>query len=112
MQIFPTESEVTEAANLLVNTYHVSSQLFGELFGKAQREQAGSIIRRRGGARRDRSEVAKLLVFKNGSELFGGSGDHVRKLRRLLLSARPSGEIVRLFSEHYKKPNHITRHSE
>lgn len=112
MQIFPTESEVSEAADLLVNTYDVSSQLLGELFGKAQRDQASRIIQQRGGARLDRSEVAKLLVYKNGSEVFGGSDDAVRKLRHCLVSKLPSEEVVRLFSHHYKKPNHITRPSE
>lgn len=112
MQIFPTESEVSEAANLLVNTYDVSSHLLGELFGKAQRDQASSIIQQRGGARLDRSEVAKLLVFKYGSELFGGSDDAIRKLRHRLLSKLPSDEVVRLFSEHYRKTNHITQPTE
>ena len=65
MKIFPTESEVREAANLLVNTDGVTAQLLGELFGTNQRDQANQIIQRRGGQRLTLVEVAELLDRKS-----------------------------------------------
>lgn len=49
MHIFPTDEEVERAADLLVNTYGVSPQLLGQLFGTEQRDQANSILQSLGG---------------------------------------------------------------
>lgn len=111
MKIFPEESEVVEAASLLVNRYNVTAQMLGELFGKSQRDQASRIIQRCGGKRLDQAEVAKLLLYKTGSELFAGSHETVRNLRRHLLKQLPQDQIVALFIQHGGKGTHITQPS-
>lgn len=73
MHIFPTDEEVEQAAELLVNTYKVSAQLLGQLFGTEQRDQANSILQALGGDRLCALDVARLLIQREGPALFAGS---------------------------------------
>jgi hypothetical protein len=100
MQIFPTEAEIDLAADLLVNKFSVSAQLLGRLFGCEQRDQANGILQSLGGDRLTTSDVARLLVPRKGPELFTGSRDGTRQLRRHLLQQLSDEEVQGLFEQY------------
>jgi DNA repair protein RadD len=104
MQIFPTEEEVELAIDLLVNKYSISPQLIGQLFDTEQRDQANNILQSLGDERLTTLDVARLLVQRKGPELFTGSRDDTRQLRRYLLQKLSDDKIQALF-EHNGPPN-------
>ena len=97
MHIYPTDDEVEQAANLLVNTYNVSAQLLGQLFDTEQRDQANSILQSLGGTRLTALDVARLLIQREGPGLFVGSRKATRELRLHLLRQLPDKKIRGLF---------------
>lgn len=104
MHIFPTDQEIKQAVDLLVNRYKISPQLLGQLFGKEQRDQANSILKSLGGSRLKPEDVARLLVQRDGPSLFAGSDDKTRDLRFQLLQGIPHQTIQDLFNQ-YPPPN-------
>ena len=108
MQIFPTESEIERAADLLVNKYHVSPQLLGKLFGTTQRESANSILISLGSERLKTLDVACLLVRRKGPELFTGSREDTRRLRSYLLGQLADEKVKKLFQRYSPNDNNIS----
>jgi hypothetical protein len=81
MKIFPTDQEIDIAADLLVTKYKISPQLLGTLFDTKQRDQANSILQSLGRKRLNTYDLAKLLIQREGPELFSGNRKEVRDLR-------------------------------
>ncbi len=115
MRIFPTEQEIERAANLLVTKYQVSPQLLGKLFGVEQRDGANHILQSLGHNRLTPLEVARLLIRRNGAELFRGSHEDTRGLRSHLLKQLPDEKVKKLFERHdssdrnISSPSHMRR---
>ncbi len=108
MQIFPTKPEIKRAADLLVNKYHVSTQLLGKLFGATQRDNANSILTSLGGKRLTTLDVARLLVRREGPELFTGSHEDTRELRLHLLKQLADEKVKKLFQRHRPSDSNIS----
>lgn len=108
LRVFPTESEIEQAVELLVDRYDISAQLLGELLGRAQRDRANELLRLVGGGRLSRRDVARLLVMHLGTNLFAGSSPAVRALRLRILSQLPEHQIKRLFSAFKDEDSRIT----
>ena len=108
MQIFPTESEIEHAANLLVKKYQVTAQLLGKLFGATQRDNANSILTSLGSGRLTTLAVARLLVRREGPELFTGSREDTRELRLHLLRQLADEKVKKLFQRHSPNDNNIS----
>lgn len=108
MHIFPSDDEVKEAVNLLVNRYGISRQLLNQLFGKEQEELANSVLQHLGERRLETQDVARLLILQKGSALFSGSDEHVVELRSRFLSKLPGNDIRPLFERHIKERGSIT----
>lgn len=100
MHIFPTDEEVELAANLLINTYKVSPQILGQLFGAEQRDQANSILHSLGSKRLKTIDVARLLIQRDGPALFAGSHKITRELCLCLLDKVSDEEIQSLYFKH------------
>jgi len=100
MEIFPNEQEIDQAADILVNKCGVSQQLLTKLLGKSQRDQANVLLQKLGTSRLTKVQVARLLILQKGPELFCGSTESVRELRRKLLSNLSDKEIVELCTCH------------
>lgn len=111
MHIFPSDDEVKEAVNLLVDHYAISRQLLNQLFGKEQEELANSVLQYLGERRLITQDVARLFILQKGSALFSGSGEHVVELRSRLLSKLPGNDIRPLFERHIKERGAITEPS-
>lgn len=108
MQIFPTQSEIQLAADLLADKYQVSAQLLGQLFGTEQRDQANSILKSFGSNQLRSLDVASLLVRRKGPELFTGSCEVTRNLRLHLLRQLSDEKVERLFQRHGSSNNNIS----
>jgi DNA repair protein RadD len=104
MHIFPTDEEVKIAVDLLVNQYKVSSQLIGKLFDTKQRDQANRVLQSLGGTRLTPTDVARLLVQREGPTLFTGSQSITRELRLHLLQKLSDDKVQGLF-ERNPQPN-------
>ena len=102
MDIFPNEDEINQAADLLVNKYHISAQLLGRLLGTKQTKEANILLKNVGNKSPSKLDVAKRLIRRKGPELFGGSSELVKQLRKKLLSKLPDQEVYQLFER--KKP--------
>ncbi len=107
MKISPSMTEIEQAADLLVNRYNISTQLLGQLFGVESRDQANEVLRDLGHTMLGRVELTKLLIFRKGSTLFGGSHEEVKKLRRHLLSQLDQDELRQIFEKHIGTDNSI-----
>lgn len=97
---YPDDQEIQIGAELLVNKFGVSAQLLGQLLGKTQRDKANVLLQKLGKKRLDRIDVARLLVLRKGSELFGGSTPAVRTLRQELLGKLSEEKIRQLYRYH------------
>lgn len=103
MHIFPTDAEVEQAAELLINRYRVSAQLLGQLFDIGQRDQANSILQALGGERLSALDVARLLIQREGPALFSGSKEVTRELRLHILNGLSDEKVTELF--HRRPPS-------
>ncbi len=109
MDIFPNENETALAASLLVEKYNISGQLLGKLLGNKQMTAASKyIVRKIGNKNPDRLDIAKRLVRRRGAELFGGSNEAVRELRKRLLSQLPAKGVKQLFTRNKPYRSTIT----
>ncbi len=108
MHIFPTQEEVELATKSLVTEYKVSAQLLGQLFDARQRDQANSILQSLGGSRLTPSDVARLLVQREGPSLFAGSRAETRQLRLHLLQQLSDDKVRSLFKQHAPAKRNIS----
>ncbi|MCS6866998.1 MAG: DEAD/DEAH box helicase family protein, partial [Gemmata sp.] len=108
MQIFPTDEEVEQAAELLVKRYGVSVRLLAQLFGIEQRDQANSILQSLGDKRLRPIDLARLLIQQKGPALFSGSEKFTRLLRRRILEKLPDEQIKDLFERNSPSGRNIT----
>ena len=108
MHVFPSEDEVEKAAALLVDTYRVSAQSLGRLFGTKRREQANSILQALGRDRLSTRDVARLLIQREGAMLFSGSGRLVRELRQHILNEITDEQVRGLFERNPPSGKNIT----
>lgn len=97
--VFPTYEEVKKAADLLVNTYHISPQLLGKLFKIEQREQVNSILKALSGKKLCSLDIARLLIEREGVALFSGSKEITRELRLEILKKLSDDQVKELFSK-------------
>ncbi len=108
MQIFPTDEEIEQAAELLINEYNVSMQLLGQLFGVEARDQANSIQQSLGSSSLTRLDLARLLIQREGPSLFAGSREEIRKLRKHLLQCLSDDKVQSLYKKHCPTKNRVT----
>jgi DNA repair protein RadD len=97
MQITPRSDEIDSAVELLVDTYNVSTQLIGKLFGIELRDASSEILKRITSEAPNKKQFAKLLIERQGTTLFSGSEEHVVDLRFALLSKVNDSSIIDLF---------------
>lgn len=103
-----SDGDINAAANLLVNSYNVSSQLLGQLIGTDHRDDASEILQLLGRPRLTRLEVAKIFIKRHGLKLFSGSSEEIRKLRLHLLTIRSQIDapgLISLFRKHDTRAN-------
>lgn len=107
MKVYPTENEIDKACDLLLNKYGVSANLINRLYDNGSRDQAESIFKGLNNQRLGKEGICRLVVYKYGSNLFGGCDDDTKELRKKLLTQLDDCIIKRLFEKHNHKDNHI-----
>lgn len=106
MQIYPTESEIDQACDLLLNKYCITTYLLNRLYDNESRDQADSIFKVFNN-KLEKEDVCRLVIYKYGPNLFGGFDDDTKELRKKLLSQLDDEVIKELFERHYTKKNNI-----
>lgn len=97
MDVYPNEAEIQQATDLLANKYNVSIQLMGKLLGDKQTKETNYLLRKINGKSPDKYDIATRLVRRKGPELFCGSSQSVKQLRKKILSEIPDGKVIQLF---------------
>lgn len=95
--VFPNQEEIELAAEILVNDYQVTAAMLNRLFNA---DQINPILKEFNGQRLAPIDIAKLLIYQRGADLFAGSSEEIRELRCYLLKKLPDKQIVELYSEH------------
>lgn len=107
MRIYPTESEIDKACELLLNKYSVSTTLLNRLYNNDSRNQAEVVFKGLNNKRLEKEDICRLVVYKYSSNLFGGSDVDTKELRKKLLLQLDDSSIKRLFVKHIHKNNNI-----
>jgi DNA repair protein RadD len=107
MKIFPTEREIDEACDLLLNKYNISTQLLNRLYNNECREQVDNIFKGFDNRKIEKEDICRLVLYKFGTNLFGGCDNVTKELRRKLLIQLDNKTIKDLFERHNNKNNSI-----
>jgi len=114
MKYSPNSSEIKQAVELLVNKYNISSKLLGQLLGQEKINKANEILKKIDNSQMTQLKRAEMLIYNKGANLFSGSDDFVRLLRRKLLERLPDETIIYLYEKHgtnsgITSPSHMRR---
>lgn len=100
MKILPDDDEITKATHLLVDRYNISTHLISDLLGKDERDQANEILQKISNKSLSKYDITRLLILRDGSELFSGSNENVIQLRSKILAKLPQDKIKYLYDLH------------
>jgi len=107
MKIYPTENEINVACDLLLNKFNISTNLLNRVYGTESRTQADNIFRSVSNKKLEKEDICRLVVYKNGTNLFGGHDKDTKELRKKVLSKLDGKTIKYLFEKYNNKDNNI-----
>jgi superfamily II DNA or RNA helicase len=108
MDVYPNEAEIQQATDLLVNKYNVSIQLMGKLLGDKKTKETNYLLRKINGKSPDKYDIATRLIRRKGPELFCGSSQSVKELRKKLLSEISDRNVSQLFNRNKPFGSNVT----
>ncbi len=108
MKEFPTDQDINQAVELLIDTYNVPDRFIKGLVGKEQISQLNRLLQDFSQETMEAYELAHLVVMQKGAELFSGHNQAVRDLRKFLLKTLPDEEIKALYQKHPNPKKKIT----
>jgi len=106
MTILPLKEEVDLLCDLLINKYNISIQLLNKLYNNDYRDQVNSIFRSFN-KNIEKRDICKLVIYKYGPNLFSGSDEVKKELRKKLLVQLEEKKLKELFYKHYNKSNNV-----
>lgn len=97
MNAFPTEKDVQQCVDLLLNQYRVPDRIIKNMFGQTNFTRLNTLLKSLGKDTLDLKELTKMLIIEKGAYLFAGSGEEVRALRTHLLRNLSEDELTQLY---------------
>lgn len=97
--VFPSEEEIEQAVDLLIDHYGISVQALTALMGKQQRDEINAVLKQVHAKTPNVKDLSKFLILRKGSELFAGSSQETKSLRLKLLTLLDDEVIKGLFLE-------------
>ena len=103
-----TEEELNIATDLLLNKYEISMNFLNELYGRQLKADTDAILSELQYSELDKKNLCKLLLIREGSNLFSDSTDIKIKLRKKILDKMPDLNIEELYKKYSDKLKNIT----
>ncbi|KGP70773.1 DEAD/DEAH box helicase [Pontibacillus yanchengensis] len=108
MKEFPTDDDISRVVALLIDTYHVPDRLIKGVMGKEQINQLNRMLQDFSQQTMGSYQMARLVVMQKGAEVFSGSGQAVRELRKFLLKKLSDDTVKALYEQHPNPKKKIT----
>jgi hypothetical protein len=115
MNAFPTESDINNALELLLDYYKVPETTIKGLFGEENYTRLNNVLTSLGKNEVSPRMLARMLVIEKGAYLFSGSNNEVRALREHLLRQLSEKELTELYQRNpdnkrsIKSPSYMVR---
>ena len=97
------EEEIKITVGLLINEYEISTNFLNELYGRNIKDVTQVILNELNYNNLDKAELCKIYVIREGINLFSGSTDEKRELRKKILEKIPDDKIVELYNKYPEK---------
>lgn len=97
-----SEKEINITVDLLLNKYEISTQLLNDLYGRRHKSDTEAILSELQHSELDKKNLCRLSVISEGVNLFAGSSESKRKLRKKILDKMPDTLVEQLY---YKYPD-------
>jgi hypothetical protein len=94
------EKELEITVDLLLNRYEISTNFLNDLYGRRQKSDTEAILLELQYSELDKKNLCKLLLINEGANLFAGSTENKRKLRKKILDKMPDTIVERLYKKH------------
>ncbi|MFD3156740.1 DEAD/DEAH box helicase [Haloimpatiens sp. FM7330] len=95
-----SDEEIRLTVDLLINKYELSTKFLNKLFGRDLKEASSRILNEIEFIEVDKKNLCRLLVVKEGINLFSGSSENKRELRRKILEKMPDNTIIELYNKY------------
>lgn len=108
MRFTLNENEIKLTVDLLINTYDLSTKFLNKLYGHKIREASEIILNELEYIELNRKNICRLIVIREGVNLFAGSSDNKRELRKKILEKMPDKTINELYEKYPDNRKNIT----
>lgn len=94
------EKELEITVDLLMNRYEISTNFLNDLYGRRQKSDTEAILLELQYSELDKKNLCKLLLVNEGANLFAGSTENKRKLRKRILDKMPDTIVEQLYKKY------------
>lgn len=94
------ENEIKICVDLLIDKYELSTNFLNKLFGKRLRSASETILTELEFLEFDKRNLCRLFIIQEGVNLFSGSSENKRELRKKILLKISDAQILELYSRH------------
>ncbi len=102
------EEEVDQIVDLLVNKYELSTYMINKLYGNSEKDATYEVLNNVQDILQGREGICRLLVLREGINLFTGGSEEKRELRKKILDQLPDEIITNLYSKYEDKTRKIS----
>src|SRR5699024_11128919 len=97
MNAFPTERDIRQIVNLLIDKYRVDQSMLVKFIGTENFIELNHMLLDLEEGEMDVYQLARMIVINKGPYLFAGSNDAVRELRAFLLRQLNENKLKELY---------------
>lgn len=108
MRCILTEEEIEITVDLLLNKYELSTKFLNKLYGDNFKSASKMILNEISNLDIEKEELCKLIVNRYGINLFAGSTNNKKNLRKKILCKIPDEKIIKLYNKYPDKNKNIT----
>lgn len=94
------EEELKITLDLLLNKYDISTNFLNKLYGRKQRDNTEAILLALQYIDLDRNYLCRLILIREGANLFAGSEPTKKELRLKILEKMPDRVVEELYSKY------------
>ncbi|MFW6029255.1 MAG: DEAD/DEAH box helicase [Halanaerobiales bacterium] len=107
MRCILNENEIKTTVDLLLNKYELSTRFLNKLYGRELRADSEIILNDLQYIQFDKRNLCRLIVLREGVNLFAGSSDEKRELRKRILDKMSDNTIKNLYMKYPDKIKNI-----
>lgn len=103
-----TEEEINTTVDLLLNKYHLSTNFLNQLYGRQLKKDAESLLSELEYNELDRKNLCRLILIREGVNLFTGGDSIKRELRKKILDMLTDCVVYDLYMKYPDLYKNIT----